>query len=82
MLLQYGNRTWNSVCCRVGYNSVSEIDRYTLDEAKVRLCYSLTLADGTIETIPMGIYEITEANRGVRTLEIKGYDYMLRFEKH
>lgn len=65
----------------LGITLYSQIDRYTLDEAKVRLYYSLTLADGTVETIPMGIYEITEANRGVRTLEIKGYDYMLRFEK-
>ena len=30
----------------------------------------------------MGIYEISEANRKVRTLELKGYDHMLRFEKN
>lgn len=65
----------------LGITLYSQIDRYTLEEAKVRLYYSLTLADGSVETIPMGIYEITEANRSVRTLEIKGYDYMLRFEK-
>ena len=29
----------------------------------------------------MGIYEISEANRTIRCLEIKAYDYMLRFEK-
>ena len=29
----------------------------------------------------MGIYEVSEANRKVRTLELKGYDHMLRFEK-
>ena len=29
----------------------------------------------------MGIYEVSEANRNIKTLEIKAYDYMLRFEK-
>lgn len=29
----------------------------------------------------MGIFEISEANRHIRCLEIKAYDYMLRFEK-
>lgn len=65
----------------MGITLFSEIDRYTLEDAVVRLYYSLTLMDGTIETIPMGIFEISEANRKVRTLEIKAYDYMLRFEK-
>lgn len=65
----------------MGISLFSQIDRYTLEEAQIRLYYSLTLSDGTIETIPMGIFEVSEANRGVRTVEIKGYDYMLRFEK-
>lgn len=65
----------------MGISLFSEIDRYTLEDADVRLYYSLTLLDGTVETIPMGIYEISEANRNVKTLELKGYDYMLRFEK-
>ena len=38
-------------------------------------------ADGIYETVPMGIFEISEANRRVRCLEIKAYDRMLRFEK-
>ncbi len=29
----------------------------------------------------MGIFEVTEANRSIKTLEIKAYDYMLRFDK-
>ena len=65
----------------LGISLFSEIDRYTLEDALIRMYYSLTLLDGTVETIPMGIFEITEANRKVRTLEIKAYDYMLRFEK-
>lgn len=65
----------------LGISLFSEIDRYTLEDAVIRMYYSLTLLDGTVETIPMGVFEITEANRKVRTLEIKAYDYMLRFEK-
>ena len=65
----------------MGISLFSEIDRYTLEDAAIRLYYSLTLSDGSVETIPMGIFEVSEANRKVRTLEIKAYDYMLRFEK-
>lgn len=65
----------------MGISLFSEIDRYTLEDAAIRLYYSLTLSDGAVESIPMGIFEVSEANRKVRTLEIKAYDYMLRFEK-
>lgn len=37
--------------------------------------------DGIYETIPMGLFEVSEANRTVKCLELKAYDYMLRFEK-
>lgn len=65
----------------MGISLFSEIDRYTLEDAAIRLYYSLTLSDGAVESMPMGIFEVSEANRKVRTLEIKAYDYMLRFEK-
>lgn len=38
-------------------------------------------SDGIYETIPMGMFEVSEANRKVKTLELKAYDYMVRFEK-
>ena len=65
-----------------GISLFSSIDRYTLKDAKVELFYHLELVDGTVESVPMGIFEISEANRKVRTLELKGYDYMLRFERN
>ena len=37
--------------------------------------------DGIYEAIPMGIFEVSEANRKAKCLEIKAYDYMVRFEK-
>ena len=57
------------------------VDRYSLEDAIVELFYSLTLEDGSVETIPMGAFEISEANRHVKTIELVGYDYMLRFDK-
>ena len=65
----------------MGISLFSQIDRYSLFEAEVKLFYTLLLSDGTRETIPMGIFEVTEANRKIKTLELKGYDYMLRFDK-
>ena len=65
-----------------GISLFSSIDRYTLKDAKVELFYHLELADGSFEKVPMGIFEVSEANRKVRALELKGYDYMLRFERN
>jgi len=64
----------------LGITILSEIDRYTLEDALIELFYHLLVGDG-YKTIPMGIYEISEANRSIRCLEIKAYDYMIRFEK-
>ena len=65
----------------VGITLFSQIDRYTLEGAEVRLSYHLRLADGSFEEVPMGIFEVSEANRTAHCLELKAYDYMLRFEK-
>ena len=65
----------------LGITLFTDIDRYTLEDAKIEITYHLKLSDGTEETVPMGIFEVSEANRNVKTLELKAYDYMLRFEK-
>lgn len=65
----------------LGITLFSDIDRYTLDDALIHLYYHLLLDDETIETIPMGVFEVSEANRNIKTLELKAYDYMLRFDK-
>lgn len=65
----------------MGISLFSTIDRYTLDGAEVKLFFHLVFPDKTEETIPMGIFEVTEANRNFKTIEIKAYDYMLRFDK-
>ena len=65
----------------MGISLFSDIDRYTLPDAVVTLSYHLQLADGSFEEVPMGIFEVSEANRKAKSLEIKAYDYMVRFEK-
>ena len=65
----------------MGITLFSEIDRYTLEDAKVELFYHLQVSDRSFEEVPMGIFEVSEANRTLHCLEIKAYDYMLRFEK-
>lgn len=65
----------------MGISLFLDIDRYTLEDAKVKLSYHLRLADGSYESVPMGIFEVSEANRTVHVLELKAYDYMLRFDR-
>ena len=65
----------------MGISLFSEINRYTLEDAIVELFYHLQIAGGTYETIPVGIFEVSEANRKAKCLEIKAYDFMVRFEK-
>lgn len=65
----------------MGISLFSEINRYTLEDARVELFYNLQTGENTVETIPMGIFEVSEANRKAKCLEIKAYDHMVRFEK-
>ena len=65
----------------MGITLFSDIDRYTLEDAVITLSYHLKLPDGSEEEVPMGIFEVSEANRLIKCLEIKAYDYMLRFDK-
>lgn len=66
----------------MGITLFSQIDRYTLEDAKVEVFYYLRISDGSFEEVPMGIFEVSEANRTAHCLELKAYDYMLRFEKN
>lgn len=65
----------------LGITLYSSIDRYTLEGAKITLSFFLLLDDGTYEEVPLGIFEVSEANRTINCLAIKAYDYMLRFDK-
>ncbi|MCD7923135.1 MAG: hypothetical protein LUG27_12040 [Clostridiales bacterium] len=65
----------------LGITLLSEVDRYTLEDAVVEISCFLRLTDGSYEEVPMGVFEVSEANRTAKCIEIKAYDYMLRFEK-
>ena len=65
----------------MGITLLSDIDRYTLEDALVSLVFHLALADGSVEDVPMGIFEVSEANRLAKCLELKAYDFMLRFDR-
>ena len=58
-----------------------DIDRYTLDDAEIKLWFHLGLDDGNTESIPMGVFYVAEANRRIKTLELKAYDGMLNLDK-
>ncbi len=64
----------------MGITLFLDVDRYTLEDAKVELFYHLELEDSSWEEVPMGIFEVSEANRKIKCL-IKAYDYMLRFDE-
>ena len=61
----------------MGITLLSDIDRYTLEDAQVTLVFHLVLADGSVEDVPMGVFEVSEANRLAKCLELKAYDFML-----
>ena len=65
----------------LGISLFSDVDRYSLEDAQITLDFHMALPDGSVEDIPMGIFYVAEANRKIRTLELKAYDGMLRFEK-
>ena len=48
-----------------------DADRYTLFDATLTLYFHLLLENGEKETIPMGVFEIAEASRNIKTIEIK-----------
>ena len=53
----------------------------TLLKAASSLSFFLKLADDSYEEVPMGIFDISEANRSIKAISIKAYDHMLRFEE-
>lgn len=64
-----------------GLSLFSDIDRYSLENSRLELFYHQHYKDGAEEVLPMGIFDVIEANRSKKLIELKGYDYMLRFDK-
>ncbi len=66
----------------LGISLFSDIDRYSLEDASITLSFHLKAGDETYEEVPMGIFYIAEANRKIKTLELKAYDAMLNLDKN
>jgi len=45
----------------MGITLLSDIDRCTLEDAQVTLVFHLVLADASVEDVPMGVFEVSEA---------------------
>ena len=45
----------------MGITLLSDIDRYTLEDAQVTLVFHLVLADGSVEDVPMGVFEFSSS---------------------
>lgn len=66
----------------LGISLFSDIDRYSLEDASIMLSFHLKAGNETYEEVPMGIFYIAEANRKIKTLELKAYDAMLNLDKN
>lgn len=66
----------------MGISLFSDIDRYSLEDAVITLSFHLKVDGGTYEEVPMGVFYVAEANRKIKTLELKAYDAMLNLEKN
>lgn len=69
---------YGSVYCAELITSIrTDLDRYLFYDGFITVSVSVLLQDETWEEIPMGVYNITEAERSGRKVEIKAYDNML-----
>ncbi len=66
----------------LGISLFSNVDRYSLEDASIEISFHLKLADGSYEAVPMGVFYVAEANRKIKTLELKAYDAMLNLDKN
>lgn len=71
----------NVYAAELGITLYTKLDRYTLERAEIRLSFFLEVASGEYEEVPLGVFEICEANVTRNCVAIKAYDYMLRFDK-
>lgn len=56
-----------------------QIDRYSLNNAKVEISYFLK-CDGDVQEIPLGVFYVHEAIRTKKIISLKAYDSMTMFD--
>ena len=74
--LQFGNVILTEL--RIGIRT--KLNRYLFFEADVVLNYELQLADGSWETVPLGVYKIGEAERNKDIVSIIAYDRLIALD--
>lgn len=70
--------------CFVGEMTVElllDSHRYSLKDARIRISQMFLLPTGIYEEIPLGFYRVDEVTRTKRTVYLRCYDDMLKFDK-
>ena len=72
-------------CAELGITLKTEIDRYILFDAEIKLNFNILVLDRLDEkrweTIPLGIYTVNEPSRAGKGITIKAYDNMIKFDQ-
>lgn len=65
-----------------GITLKTEIDRYSLFDAEIKLFFSLLLSNNEYEKIPLGVFYVNEPSRVGKNITIKAYDGMIKLDKN
>lgn len=60
---------------------MKQVDRYSLQNAKIEVTYIHRTTDGVVDEIPIGIFYVYEASRTKRIISLKAFDSMTNFDK-
>lgn len=73
--------TYGSVfTAEAGITLRTEVDRYSLYNAKIKLFFNILLSNNEYETIPLGEFFVNEPNRVGKNITIKAYDGMTKLD--
>ena len=64
-----------------GITLKTEVDRYSLFDAEIRLYYSILLSNNEYERIPLGVFYVNEPSRVGKNITIKAYDGMIKLNE-
>lgn len=64
-----------------GITLKTEIDRYSLYDAVIKIYFNLLLSNNEYERIPLGKFYVNEPDRVGKSITIKAYDGMISLEK-
>ena len=65
----------------MGVTIKTELDRYLLGGAKIEPYYNLKVKDNEFESVPLGVFYVSEPTREGKSISIKAYDRMVDLEE-